>query len=218
MNRLKLLKDKKSKLLEVANEFRTQVLRGSDLLHACINDLIEGKLNKNKLEEVIQCEHNGDVAKEKYINVLYEDKRSLPFLVEDRYRLIKYLDIISDRSEELARGLLVFPFNLYDDIKEEMEKLNDTYEETVKLLIEMINLMETDFKTAYEISFNIETLKRSGRDSKFKILGVIYKKSEEKSLQIYLISKICIKLYDMIERAEEISDFLRSLIVKYPSK
>ena len=218
MNSLKLLKDKKNKLLDVANEFCTQILKGSDLLHACINDLIEGKLNKDKLEDVIKSEHEGDVAKENYINVLYEDKRALPFLVEDRFRIIKYLDIISDKSEELARGLLVFPFDLYDDIKEEMNKLNDTYEETVKLLIEMINLMEIDFKTAYEKSFIIETLKRNGRDSKFKILGVIYKKSAEKSLQIYLTSKICIKLFDMIERAEEISDFLRSLIIKYPSK
>lgn len=218
MNRLKLLKNKKSKLLDVAKGFYNQVLKGSDLLHECVNDLIDGKLKSNKLEEVIKCEHEGDVAKEKYINVLYEDKRSLPFLVEDRYRLIKYLDIISDKSEELARGLLVFPFNLYDDIKEEMTKLNNTYEESIKVLIEMINLMETDFKTAYEKSFYIENLKRIGRDSKFKILGVIYKKPKERSLQIYLTSKICIKLFDMIERAEEFSDFLRSLIVKYPSK
>ncbi|NVM34625.1 MAG: DUF47 family protein [Candidatus Lokiarchaeota archaeon] len=215
---MKLLKDKKSKLLDVANEFHTQVLKGSDLLHECINDLIEGKLKKTKLEDVIKSEHEGDVAKENYINVLYMDKRALPFLVEDRYRIIKYLDNVSDRSEELARGLQVFPFDCYDDIKEEMKKLNDTYEEAVKLLIEMITLMETDFKTAYQKSFDIESLKRNGRESKFKILDVIYQKSEEKSLQIYLTSKICIKLFDMISNAEEISDYLRSLIVKYPSK
>lgn len=215
---MKLLKDKKNKLLNVANEFHAQVLKGSDLLHECINDLIKGKLSKDKLEEVIKCEHEADVAKEKYINVLYMDKRALPFLVEDRYRLIKYIDDISDRSEELARGLQVFPFDFYDDIKEEMQKLNDIYEESIKLLIEMITLMETDFKTAYQKSFDIETLKRNGRKSKFKILEVIYQKSEEKSLQIYLTSKICIKLFDMVANAEEISDFLRSLIVKYPSK
>ena len=215
---MKFLKDKKSKLLEASNEFHALVLKGSDLLHGCINDLIEGKLNRKKLEEVIKSEHDADVAKENYIKILYEDKRALPFLIEDRYRLIKYLDIISDKSEELARGLHVFPFDFYDDIKEDMKNLNDLYEETVKLLIEMINLMETDFKTAFETSFTMETLKRKGRDSKYKILEVIYKKSEEKSLQIYLTSKICIKLFDMIGMAEEISDFLRSLIVKYPSK
>ncbi|MFX1469491.1 MAG: DUF47 family protein [Promethearchaeota archaeon] len=215
---MKLLKDKRSILLDAANQFYTHVLKGSDLLNECINDLIADKLNKDKLDQVIKFEHEGDIAKEKYINILYKDKRALPFLIEDRYRLIKYLDIISDKSEDLARGLKVFPFEFYDDIKEDMKRLNDIYEETIKILIEMIQLMETDFKTAYEKSFNIETLKRSARDCKFKILGLIYKKSEERSLRIYLTSKICIKLYDMIERAEEISDFLRSLIVKYPSK
>ncbi len=218
MIRLKFLKDKRAKILEVSKEFYDQVLMGSNLLHECINDLSEKKLDKKKLEAVIKSEHDADIAKENYIKVLYEDKRALPFLIEDRYRLIKYLDIVSDKSEELARGLKVFPFECYEEIKKDLKILNDTYEETIKLLIEMINLMETDFKMAYQKSFEIETLKRKGRESKFKILEIIYKKSDEKSLQIYLTSKICIKLFDMISYAEEISDFLRSLIVKYPSK
>ncbi|MFW9989476.1 MAG: DUF47 family protein [Candidatus Odinarchaeota archaeon] len=215
---MKLLNDKKKKILDAANEFDALVLKGSALLHESINDLIKGKLSKDKLEEIIKCEHEADTAKENYIKVLYMDKRALPFLVEDRYRLIKYLDIVSDRSEELARGLQVFPFDCYDDIKDDLKILNDTYEQSIKLLIKMINLMETDFKSAFEKSFEIETLKRTGRQAKFRILEVIYKKSEEKSLQIYLTSKICIKLFDMIANAEEISDFLRSLIIKYPSK
>jgi len=215
---MKLIQDKRNKLLNAAKEFHSEVIKGSDLLHDCINDLINGKLSKSKLDDVIQCEHNADVAKEKYINILYSDKRALPFLVEDRYRLIKYLDIISDTSEDLARGLEVYPFSLYDDIKEDLKELNTIYIETINSLIEMIRLMETDFKTAYKKSFDIETLKRRGRESKFKILEIVYQKSEEKSIQVYLTSKICIKLFDMIVRAEEISDFLRSLIVKYPSK
>jgi len=150
---MKLKKDKRSNLLNAANEFHTQVLKGSDLLHECIKDLAEGNLNKPKLEEVIQCEHEADIAKENYINILYKDKRALPFLVEDRYRLIKYIDIVSDKSEDLARALKVYPFELYDDIKDEMRKLNDLYEKTIKTLIEMIKLMETDFKTAYQRSF-----------------------------------------------------------------
>jgi predicted phosphate transport protein (TIGR00153 family) len=215
---MKLKQDKRKKLLDAANKFNSEVLKGSDLLHGCINDLIKGKLNKTKLDEVIECEHAADEAKEEYINMLYQDRRALPFLVEDRYRLIKYLDLVSDDSEELARGLKVYPFKLYDDIKKDMGALNDLYEQSVEELVDMIKLMETDFKTAYKKSFEIENLKRSAREAKYGILDVIYKKSEEKSLQIYLTSKICIKLFDMVKRAEEISDFLRSLIVKYPSK
>ncbi len=215
---MKLKQDKKKNLLDAANKFHSEVLRGSDLLHESINDLIKGKLDKTKLDNVIECEHIADNAKEEYINILYQDKRALPFLVEDRYRLIKYLDIVSDDSEELARGLKVFPFELYDDIKEKMQILNDIYDKTIELLIEMITLMETDFKTAYDKSFEIEKLKRSAREAKYNILDIIYQKSKARSLQVYLTSKICIKIFDMIKRAEEISDFLRSLIVKYPSK
>ncbi|MFW9879805.1 MAG: DUF47 family protein, partial [Candidatus Thorarchaeota archaeon] len=215
---LKLKSDKRSDLLNTASEFHSEVLKGSRLLHDCINELIGGKLNNDKLNKVILCEHNADLAKEKYIHVLYKDKRALPFLVEDRYRLIKYLDVVSDNSEELARGLLVYPFKLFDDIKTDMKTINDLYQETIEKLLEMINLMETDFKTTYQKSFHIETLKRKAREAKYKILDTLYQKPEEKSLRVYLTSKICIKVFDMIVRAEEISDFLRSLIVKYPSK
>ncbi|MHA1986481.1 MAG: DUF47 family protein [Promethearchaeota archaeon] len=216
--KLKFKSDKRSQLLKVASQFYMEVLDGSLLLHECINDLINGKPDKKKLDRVIECEHKADIAKENYINVLYKDKRALPFLIEDRYRIIKYLDIVSDSSEELARGLKVFPFKLFDDIKKEMKEINDIYQQAIDTLVDMVNLMETDFKTAYDKSFQIESFKRSAREAKYTILGILYKKPEEKSLRVYLTSKICIKIFDMIIRAEEISDFLRSLIVKYPSK
>ena len=216
--KLKLKSDKKSQLLDAANEFYSEILRGCQLIHDCIHDLINNKMDKKKLDEVINAEHSADRAKEKYINLLYKDQRALPFLVEDRYRLIKYLDFISDITEDLARGLKIYPFELYNDIKEDLQRLNDIYVETIEVLIKMVNLMETDFKTAYQKSFDIETLKRNGREAKYKILGLIYQKSKERTLRIYLTSKICTKIFDIIISAEEISDFLRSLIVKYPSK
>ncbi|MHA2391766.1 MAG: DUF47 family protein [Promethearchaeota archaeon] len=216
--KLKLKTDKRAQLLAAASQFYMEVLEGSLLLHECINDLVNDKMDKKKLDNVIECEHKADIAKENYINVLYKDKRALPFLIEDRYRIIKYLDVISDSSEELARGLKVYPFELFDDIKKDMKIINDIYQETIDNLVDMVNLMESDFKTAYQKSFHIETLKRDAREAKYNILGKIYKKPQEKSLRVYLTSKICIKIFDMVIRAEEISDFLRSLIVKYPSK
>jgi predicted phosphate transport protein (TIGR00153 family) len=216
--KLKLKSDKRNQLLNTAREFNGEVLSGSLLLHDCINDLVNGEVNEKKLDDVILCEHKADRAKEKYIDLLYKDQRSLPFLVEDRYRLIKYLDTVSDNSEELARGLKVYPYELFDDVKKEVKLLNDLYLETIETLVDMVNLMETDFKTAYQKSFHIETLKRSAREMKYNVLDIIYKKPQEKSFRVYLTSKICIKIFDMIIRAEEISDFLRSLIVKYPSK
>jgi predicted phosphate transport protein (TIGR00153 family) len=209
---------KENPLIKIGRSFNQEVLKGVNLLHECINDCIEtNKCDEAKATQVITIEHIGDRIKDQYIEVLYKDKRALPFLVEDRYRLIKYLDVISDTTEDVAYILRIIPFEFYDDIKENLKILNDVFKETVSTLIDMAELMETDFKTAFQKSFNIETLKRKGRDYKYKILEVLYQK-DDRSLKVYLISKICIKLFDMILRAEEISDFLRSLIVKYPSK
>jgi len=205
-------------LIKIGKEFNEEVLKGVTLLHECISDcIVSNKCDEKKAAEVIQIEHIGDRVKDRYIDTLYKDKRALPFLVEDRFRILKYLDVISDTTEDVAYMLKIYPFEIYEDIKEDLKILNDTFKETVELLIQAVNLMETDFKSAFQKSFNIESLKRKARDYKYKILEVLYKK-QDRSLNIYMTSKLCIKLFDMVARAEEISDFLRSLIVKYPSK
>ena len=79
--KLKLKIDKRNQLLDAARDFNREVLNGSLMLHDCINDLVNGKIIKKKLDKVIECEHKADLAKEKYINILYKDQRSLPFLV-----------------------------------------------------------------------------------------------------------------------------------------
>ncbi|MFW9897033.1 MAG: hypothetical protein ACFFD7_14600, partial [Candidatus Thorarchaeota archaeon] len=70
---MKLIKtDKKKRLFEAAEQFYSEVMKGADLLHDCINDLIKGKKNDTKLDEVIVAEHTADEAKEYYINILYK--------------------------------------------------------------------------------------------------------------------------------------------------
>ena len=205
-------------LIKIGKEFNEEVLKGVSLLHEVIDECItSNKCDEKKAAEIILIEHIGDRVKDRYIETLYKDKRALPFLVEDRFRILKYLDVISDTTEDVAYMLKIYPFKIYDDIKEDLKTLNDTFKETVGVLIDAVNLMETDFKSAFQKSFNIESLKRKARDYKYKILEVLYKK-QDRSLNIYMTSKLCIKLFDMVSRAEEISDFLRSLIVKYPSK
>ncbi len=214
---MKLFKEKKNELLEVGKEFQDEVLKGVQLLNECIRDCIANKCDIEKIKSVILSEHIGDRLKDKYIEILYKDKRALPFLVEDRYRIIKYLDVISDTTEDIAYILKIYSFDIYDDIEEDLAKLGNVMVECVKELVDMVGLMETDFKTSYEKSFIVEGHKRVARELKYKILEKLYQK-DDKSLKVYLTSKLCIKTFDIITRAEEISDFLRSLIVKYPSK
>ena len=214
---MKLKKQKKNELLDVGKEFNTEVLHSAKLLNECVKEALEGNIDLSKVSEVILSEHIGDRLKDKYIEILYKDKRALPFLVEDRYRIVKYLDVISDTAEDIAYILKIYKFTIYPDIKSELTMLSDTMVDAVDELIKMVNLMETDFKGAFEKSFSVENYKRLGRELKYKILEKLYQK-DDKSLKLYLTSKLCIKVHDIILRAEEISDFLRSLIIKYPSK
>ena len=84
MNKLKLLKDKKNELDEVNKEFLAETLNGSALLHEALSTFIDDKLKNESIEGVIKAERECDLLKDKYVQVLFRDKRALPFLVEDR--------------------------------------------------------------------------------------------------------------------------------------
>ena len=208
---------KKNPLIEIENEYLEHFLLTINNLYESINNFIEEKKDMSKLEVAIHEEHKCDRLKERYIKELYESKRSLPFLIEDRYKIITSLDIIPDLAEDLARLIRICPFGFYNDIKENIRNLNRELENSSKLISECIKNMETDFFTAYQITFNIDVLKRRARKFKYAILEKLYKKNDN-PVKIYLNSKIVETIYEMIEKAENLSDFLRGLIIKYPKK
>jgi predicted phosphate transport protein (TIGR00153 family) len=170
-----------------------------------------------KLNEVIQCEHKCDRLKEKYIETLFKKKRALPFLIEDRYKLIQSLDSISDKSEEIAHFILLFPYDIYEDIQGDMKKLSELSHNIVYELINMVEMMENNFTQAYQKTFDIEKVKRDARDIHYDLLEKLFSDRED-ALRVYLTSKLIVWQFDIISNVEEISDYLRGLIIKYPNK
>ncbi len=211
------MKEKKNDLIEVSEEYQRELLKCMEALNESIDTLIEKKISQTKLDEVIACEHACDQLKEQYIEIIYKQKRALPFLIEDRYKIINSLDDIADKSEGLARHMKIYPFEIYQDIKEEMTTLNNITLESIKNLIEVVALMETDFSTALTKTFRSEEFKREARNSKYKILEIIYTKTDD-ALKSVITANLVSKMFDIIAMAEEFSDYLRGLIIKYPSK
>jgi len=211
------MKTKKIKISDISKEFLDELSKGINALQECINNLIENKVDQSKLDEVITCEHKCDRIKERFIETLFKDKKALPFLVEDRYKIMNAIDGISDKTEGIARHMKVFPFEVFQEIREELRNLTSYSKEVVEILIDCIGLMETDFKAAYQKTLNIESLKRKARHSKYDILEIIYKKKEE-ALRVILTSNLTNQIFDLIGMTEEISDYLRGLILKYPNQ
>ena len=214
---MKILKEKKNLLMEINKEFLTETIAGIETLHNAISQFINDKLNKNDLENVIQSEKRCDRIKERYVQVLFKDKRALPFLVEDRYKILMMVDQVNDKAEFFARFLQVYPFKLYDDIKESYKALCDSCYNTVKELINCVTLIETDFDGAYKVTFDIESIRRDARKAKFELLDILFKKKDDPT-KVYLTSKLVTYVYEIASWAEETSDYLRGLIIKYPTR
>ena len=217
MNNLKLLKDKKNELVEINKEFLAETLNGSALLHEALSTFIDDKLKKDSLEGVIKVERKCDVLKEKYTQVLFKDKRALPFLVEDRYNILMMIDSVNDKMEFFARFLDVYPFKLYKEIKDEFKELCSACGQAVEQLVDCAILIETDFDGAYKKTFEIEERKREARTAKFNLLGKLYKMKDD-SIKVYLTSKLVTYIYEIVSWVEETSDFLRGLIIRYPTR
>ena len=217
MNKLKLLKDKKNELDEVNKEFLAETLSSAALLHEALSTFIVDKLKKESIEGVIQAERKCDQLKDKYVQVLFRDKRALPFLVEDRYNILMKIDTTNDKMEFFARFLGVYPFKLYKEVKDEFRTLCNSCAQAVEELVNCAILIETDFDGAYKITFEIEEKKREARTAKFNLLSRLYKMTDDPT-RVYLTSKLVTYLYDIVSWVEETSDYLRGLIIKYPSR
>lgn len=212
------MKNETSKSIdEISQEYNNEVLRGATLLHAQIQNFIDHKLDKDQLDQVIQAEKHCDRLKDEYIQVLFQNKRALPFLVEDRYKIITLVDEALGKIEFLARFLKIFPFELYDDITADFKRMCEICLKVMKDLIETLNLMETNFDEAYEGTFEIESTRREARTIKFNLLEIVYKKTDNPT-KVYLTSLLINNLYEVISFVEDIADYLRGLIIKYPAR
>ena len=216
--KLKITKPKINPLDEINKEYLSEAKCAIELLFNEINDLCQGNLAEKDLEKVISCEQKCDRLKEKYIEILFKNKRGLPFLIEDRYHIINTIDKkIVGRCEFVARFLQIFPFDIYKDIIDDIANLNQKFLNISEELIKCLELVESNFDEAYKKTFEIESMRREAREIKFNIMGILYKKKGD-DLRIYLTSKLVQFIYEIINNAEEISDYLRGLIIKYPSK
>ncbi|MHA1669232.1 MAG: DUF47 family protein [Promethearchaeota archaeon] len=214
---MKMFKEKKNVLDEINKEFLAETLNGSALLYEALSTFTDDKLKKESLDGVIQAEKKCDEIKEKYVQVLFKEKRALPFLVEDRYNILMMIDTVNDRMEFFSRFLKVYPFKLIKEIKNEFSEFCSSCAKSVEQLVNCATLIETDFDGAYKITFEIEETKRQARTVKFDLLEILYKMTDNPT-KVYLTSKLVTYMYDIVSWVEETSDYLRGLIIKYPSK
>ena len=208
---------KKSKLQEIYQDFIKEISEGMNILNACIDDFIKNKLDREKLKEIILYEKRADRLKENFIELLYKKKRLLPILVEDRYTIVTSFDKIMGIAELTARTLGVYPFEIKENFKEDVEQLNLSFIKTIEALVEAIKTIEVDFKTTIDYIVIIATLRRKAYDFKFEMLSESYKTLKD-PIELKLFDDLISLIYEIISKSEQLSDFLNLLIIKYPNQ
>ena len=201
---------------EVSKDYYEELLKGVQLMHKLCLAFTKNKLNKNELDQVIECESRGDRIKEESIEILFKSKRALPFLVEDRYKMIRYVDQVLGGIEYFSRFLKIYPFDLDKDLSKDFKTLSDICLKIIETMVETLHLVENNFDEAFKKTFEIQLLRRDGRKIRFDLLEIIYKKQDAN--KIYLTSQLVDNLYHVIGIVEDIADYLRGLIIKYPSR
>ncbi len=201
---------------EVSKEYYIEFMKGAKLMHQLCIDFTQQKLNKNDLDMIIECESHCDRIKEEYIEILFKSKRALPFLVEDRYKIITYVDQVLGRIEYLSRFLKIYPFDLDKDYIKQFKELSDIILTIIEEMIETLHLIENNFDEAFKKTYTIQSQRGDARKIRFSILERIYKNTD--SNKLFLASELVNNLYHIAGFVEDIADYLRGLIIKYPSR
>ena len=86
------MRKKKQDIDAINKEFQEEIRNGAERLYNYMTDFIDNRLDNidEKFHKIIMQEKLCDRIKESYIEGLFKDKRALPFLVEDRYKIITY--------------------------------------------------------------------------------------------------------------------------------
>ncbi|MFX1293856.1 MAG: DUF47 domain-containing protein [Promethearchaeota archaeon] len=209
------MKDKKSRIEDIMYDYNQTMVEAITVFNEAIHLLSDDKIEEfeSKVKEITQIEAKSDRLKEKLIE-LFIKRETMAFSRADRIDLVDEIDYILDRIEYCARTIQTHPIKTYAPIAKDFKKYSNDLAEIVKTLSGAINMAETDLKKAIEATKLIESLRRSARSHSFEIMKDILK-FEFSNLEKILLYTTTKYLLGILDKAEEVSDFLRKIAIKY---
>jgi len=208
-------KKPKRKIEDIMREFNDLLKHGIELFDQGIDLLCDGKFKEfhKIVDEIITVEKKADRLKDELIEKFMK-REAMAFSRGDRIELIEKIDIVHDCIEYAARTIQTHPIKSYDPITVPFKQFTHDLAEVVKALAGAVMLAEDDLHKTIEATRMIESLRRSARDHSFEIMAEILK-SELSTLDKVLLYSTIEYMLDILDRAEEASDFLRTIAIKY---
>ncbi|HUY01627.1 MAG TPA: DUF47 family protein [Candidatus Deferrimicrobium sp.] len=207
----------KRKVEDVMRELNTVLVEGITVFNDAIHVLCDNKLDafNEKVDEIIKIEDKADRLKDELIEMFIK-RETMAFSRTDRIQLIESIDIILDNIEYCARTIQTHASLIkdYSVVGTDFKKYTNDLTEVIKTLSRAINLVEENLEQAIKATKLVENLRQDARNHIFHMMGNIIKgdfKNPEKMLLYTSIEY----LLAILDKAEETSDLLRMLAIKY---
>ena len=209
-----------------------QLLEHMNKVHECVNVLHKGLNNyykgsyknfSNVTKKVSNLEHEADLIKS---NIRNHMPKTI-FMPVDKGKFLWALreqDKILDHADNLAKMLDLRHTKIPKNMVELFIKHNDLVLKTVKKMEEAVenikDLIETSFvkrerDQTKEFIHDVHKFEREADDLKYEITKCIYKLEKKLDpMDVYHLLKIVDWVDDIADHAENVADWLRSMIAK----
>jgi predicted phosphate transport protein (TIGR00153 family) len=208
-------KKSKPKIEDIMREYNDLLIQGIELFDQGIDLLCDHKIPEfNKVvDEIIAVEKKADRVKDQLIEEFMK-RETMAFSRMDRIELLEKIDVVHDLIEYTARTIQTHPIKSYEPVSTHFKQFTNDLIEVVKALAGAVNLAEDDLQKTIEATRMIEELRRAARNHSFEMMRDILK-AELLPLDKFLFYSSTEYMLSILDCAEEASDFLRTIAIKY---
>ncbi len=169
------------------------------------------------VSDVIALEKKIDRLKENFIKTLYTQKGFLPNIQKNDYLFItENIDKIADEIEIVARQFQIYDYTFPDTVKNDFISLAIAVNNTVASLTEQVIYLFKDFKRAGSTWIKVQEERRVAREVSWSLLREILE-IDVGHKQFLMLRALVKSLIAVADKAEDFSDSINALAVKYIS-
>ncbi|MHA2364699.1 MAG: DUF47 domain-containing protein [Candidatus Hodarchaeales archaeon] len=164
-------------------------------------------------DEIVEAERKCDDIKEELINNIFSKRAYLPQATGDRYRLVRYIDDVVNKTEIVIRRLVAkkdFP----QRIPHEMPLLAEKVHRCTDYIQDALKFLNKDFEKALPFTRKLEAAREEARDLDFHIFGRL-NSPDYTTKDAFYIFRISMSLVAVADAAEETGNFIQAMAVKY---
>ncbi len=210
-------RDSKNKALELFKEHRDKVKECIVNLEEVFEALYKKGDYNTVCAKLVENEAEADRVKEQLIELMFKGT-FLPLTGEDRLKLIEMNDNVADAAEKTVRGLkayLPWLWEIDQNLRKEIWQLSQKVTELSEHLAKSMELLADDFKGAFEAAENVEKMRRDIRHKGYELIEQLFKQKNSDIGATLLVKEIILDILNVADVAEDASDFITAIVVKY---